>query len=279
VRVVWQILDTYSPMALRRVMMLVVKWLADVVMCTGHLVAKEHPGAVDFGDKLILFYPPVNLEHFTHSSDRRKCARRMLGLSQEVFVVGNVGNINPQKGHQTFIRAAAELKKKIPKVCFVILGALYENHRGYAEGLWRDAATLGLSKGTDLIVLDPGVDVAKLEQAFDIFWMTSEPRSEGIPTTVEEAMALGIPVIATKVGSISEIIQEGETGYVVEPYDIDGLVERTMRLHSDVILRRSMSGATRDFATQNFSVTSCAQSHHHAYKLALAYNTGQQNDV
>ncbi len=279
VRVVWQILDTYSPMALRRVMMPVVKWLADVVMCTGRLVAKGHPGAVGFGDQLVLFYPPVNLERFTQSSDRRKCARRTLGLPKEAFVVGNVGNVNLQKGHRTFIRAAAELKKRIPEVRFVILGALHENHREYAEGLWREAATLGLTKGTDLIALDPGVDVAELEPAFDIFWMTSEPRSEGIPTAVEEAMALGIPVIATEVGSISEITREGETGYVVEPYDIDGLVERTMRIYSDVILRRSMSGAARDFATQNFSVACCAQSHHHAYMLALAHNTRQQNNV
>ena len=279
VRVVWQILDTYSPRALRRAMMPVVKRLADVVMCTGYLVAQQHPGAVCFGDQLVLFYPPVNLERFTQSSDRRKCARRTLGLPQEAFVVGNVGNLNLQKGHQTFIRAAAELKKRIPEVRFVILGALNENHRKYAEGLWREAATLGLTKGADLIVLDPGVDVPELEPAFDIFWMTSAPRSEGIPTAVEEAMALGIPVIATEVGSISEIIREGETGYIVEPYDIDGLVERTMRLHSDVILRGSMSDATRDFATQNFGVACCAQSHHHAYKLALAHNTKHQNDV
>lgn len=279
VRVVWQILDTYSPMALRRVIMPIVKWLADVVMCTGYLVAKEHPGAVGFGERLVLFYPPVNLERFTQSPDRRKCARQVLEIPQEAFVIGNVGNLNLQKGHRTFIRAAAELKKKIPGVHFVILGALNENHRGYAEGLWREAATLGLTRGTDLIVLDPGAEVAELEPAFDIFWMTSEPNSEGIPTVAEEAMALGIPVIATEVGSITEITREGETGYVVEPYDIDGLVERTMRLYSDENLKWSMSDAAHDFATQNFSVACCAQSHLHAYELALACDTGKGSSI
>lgn len=279
VRVVWQILDTYSPMVLRRVVMPLVKWLADVVMCTGRLVAKEHPGAVGFGKRLVLFYPPVNLERFTPSPGRRKCARQVLGLPQKTFVIGNVGNVNLQKGHRTFIRAAAELKKKIPEASFVILGALNENHREYAEGLWREATTLGLTKGTDLIVLDPGSEVSKLEPAFDIFWMTSEPRSEGIPTVAEEAMTLGIPVVATQVGSISEITLEGETGYVVEPYDIDGLVERTMRLYSDGILKQSMSSAARDFATQNFSTECCARSHLHAYELALTCDTRQQNGI
>lgn len=275
VPVVWQILDTYSPMMLRRVVMPFVKWLAEVVMCTGHKVAEEHPGAIGFGDRLVLFYPPVNLGRFAQSPDRRKYARQALGLPQEAFVIGNVGNVNLQKGHRTFIRAAAEFKKRIPEARFVILGALNENHREYAEGLWREAATLGLTKGTDLIVLDPGTEVAKLEPAFDIFWMTSEPRSEGIPTVAEEAMSLGIPVIATQVGSIAEITIEGQTGYVVAPYDVDGLVERTMKLYSDKNLYQSMGSAAHDFAAQNFSMERCAQSHLHAYELALTTRTGK----
>lgn len=279
VRVVWQILDTYPPMALRRVVMPVVKWLADVVMCTGHQVAVEHPGAIGFGERLVVFYPPVDLLRFFNNSERRLRAREALGLSQDAFVVGTVGNVNPQKGHLTFIRAAARLKSLLPTARFVILGALYKNHREYAEGLWREAVTLGLTIGTDLIVLDPGANVAELEPAFDVFWMTSEPRSEGIPTAAEEAMTLGIPVVATQVGSIGEIVQEGRTGFVVPPHDIDGLVEQTMRLYSDDNLKRSMGSAARDFATHNFSVECCAQSHLCAYELAMAGHTKQHNRV
>lgn len=270
VSVVWQLLDTYSPMALRRAVMPLVRALADVVMCTGRLVAEEHAGAIGFGDRLVLFYPPVNLERFEQSAERRNYARQTLGFSEKSFVVGNVGNINLQKGHRTFIRAAARLKKKIPNARFVILGALHENHKEYAQGLWKEAMALGLTKGFDLIVRDPGTDVAEIEPAFDIFWMTSEPRSEGIPTVVEEAMALSMPVIATEVGSIGEITLDGKTGYVVAPYDIDGLVERTTQLYSDENLRRTMGSAARDFATQNLGVNHCAGLHLHAYELSLA---------
>jgi glycosyltransferase involved in cell wall biosynthesis len=277
VSVVWQILDTFSPMSLRRLVMPLVKWLADVVMCTGKQVAIEHPGAIDFGERLVLFYPPVDISKFINSPDRRLRARELLGVTKEAFIVGTVGNINPQKGHLTFIQAAARLKLIIPNVHFVILGALYDNHKEYAERLWREADVLGIKKGIDLSVLDPDVNVADLEPAFDVFWMTSAPRSEGIPTATEEAMALGIPVIATQVGSIGEIVSEGETGFVVPPFDITALAEKTEQLYSNEGMISSMNSASREFAVQNFSEECCAQSHKHAYELALLSNKKRQN--
>jgi glycosyltransferase involved in cell wall biosynthesis len=269
VPIVWQILDTFTPMMLRHAIMPMVKWLADVVMCTGRAVAEEHPGAMEFGSHLVLFYPPVNIDRFKYSPERNKRARETLGLSQDSFVVGNVGNINLQKGHRTFIRAAAKLIDTIPEAKFVILGAQHENHREYIEGLWREAVSLGLELGVNLIVLDPGVDVPELEPAFDVFWMTSEPRSEGIPTVSEEAMALEIPVLATRVGSIEEIVFEGKTGFVVDPYDIDALADSTVRLFADKNLLRSMGQEANRFAVENFSVENCARSHLRGYQLAL----------
>lgn len=274
VPVVWQILDTYSPMALRHLVMPVVSWLASVVMCTGLRVAEEHPWAIGFGERLVLFYPPVNLGRFTMSPLNRQHARNTLGLPQDAFVIGSVGNINPQKGHLTFIRAAASLKKKIQNARFVILGATYNNHRQYADMLWREASALGLSLGADLLVVEPGSNVAELESAFDVFWMTSEPRSEGIPTSVEEAMALGIPVVSTKVGSISEIVEEGRTGFVVDSYDIEGIAECTYRLYVDIECKQSMGRAASDYAKERFGVANCARSHLVAYNMAI----GGQDD-
>ena len=268
-KVVWQLLDTFSPTLLRRLLMPIVSRLSDVVMCTGRQVAEAHPGATALGNRLVLFYPPVDLDQFERSREQRKRARRKLDISADTFVVGNVGNINLQKGHRTFIRAAARLKKDVPDVRFIILGAQHDNHRAYVQSLLAEAASLGLETGADLIVLDPGTRVSELEPAFDIFWMTSEPNSEGVPTVVEEAMALSLPVVATRVGSIDEITLEGSTGFVVPPYDIEGLVERTTRLFSDSAVRSSMGRAGRDFATENFGTNHCAEKHLYAYKLAM----------
>ena len=267
--VVWQLIDTYAPMLLRRLIMPVVQSLASVVMSTGRRVAMQHPGAVGFGDRLVEFYPPVSLSQFSPDADRRSRARQEFGLSKETFVVGNVSNINPQKGHETFIRAAALLKRRLPDVRFVILGATSENHREFAEDLWRVAIDVGLKMGDDLIVRDPQTGVADLEPAFDVFWMTSEPRSEGIPTAIEEAMCLGIPVVSTDVGAISEILIDEDTGFVVAPRDVLAFVERTVQLYADMNLREAMSGAARQFALRNFGSDMCARTHRRAYDLAV----------
>jgi glycosyltransferase involved in cell wall biosynthesis len=269
VPVVWQILDTYTPMLLRWLIMPVFRTLADVIMCTGQQVAKEHPGATSFGKRLVLFYPPVDLAQFANSPERRKLARDRLGLTKDAFVVGNVSNITPSRGHRIFLRAAARIKGYVPKARFVLLGATHETHRAYTESLWKEAIRLGLTMGHDLIVKDPGARVAELAPAFDVFWTTSVPRSEGIPTAIEEAMALGIPVIATTVGSIPEIVLEGKTGFLVHPYDDAVLADHTIALYKDKALRKKMAKAAHDMAAQNFGAAKCARTQLYAYKLAL----------
>lgn len=267
--VVWQILDTYTPVYLRKLLMPVVTRLSTVIMCTGKKVAREHSEAIVSSEKLVLFYPPVDLVKFRMDKERRIKARATLGIAEDVFVVGNVGNINLQKGHGTFIRAAARLKKVIPSVKFVILGATHANHAEYAERLWKEASELGLEYNVDLIVKDPKDNVAELESAFDVFWMTSEPNSEGIPTSIEEAMSLGIPVVSTNVGSISEIVLQDTTGFVVEPYDIDGFVSATAKLHDNPGLKESLGNNAREFAGKHFDSMNCSDTHLHAYKMAL----------
>lgn len=274
--VVWQILDTFPPMALRNLIMPLVRGMADVVMCTGQRVAESHPGALAFGDRLVLFFPPVNTGKFVRSDATRTEARKRLGIKDDEFVVGNVGNINPQKGHRTFVQAAAAVKQAIPNARFVILGAAHDSHRRYADSVWAEAAALGLRKGNELIVRDPEADVACLMQAFDLFWMTSVPRSEGIPTAVEEAMALGLPVVATGVGSVAEIVQDDETGYVVEAGDVAAIADRTARLIGDDDLRNSMGRKAEQIARRCFGVETCVGKHCHAYELALANSVRRQ---
>ena len=266
---VWQILDTYTPMPLRWLMMPIIKILADAVMCTGYNVAKAHPGATGFGKRLIFFYPPVDLEQFTNSRERKMFARLKLGLSQDAFVVGNVGNITPSRGHMLFLQAAARLKDLVPGIRFVILGATHKSHQVYTNSLWQEASRLGLRIGENLIVQNPGTKVPELEPAFDIFWMTSVPRSEGIPTVIEEAMALGIPVVATRVGSIPEIVLDGKTGFLIKPFEANALIARTMTLYKDESLRENLAGAAHAMAVENFGVERCARTQFHAYDVVL----------
>ena len=275
VALVWQLLDTRAPKILAHAIMPLVTRLADVVMSTGSLVADLHPGATALAERLVTFMPPVDLEKFRANSSLRESARRELGLTHDDVVIGTVGNLNPQKGHSLFVRAALILRKSHPRARFVILGAGYEQHQTYLEVVLNEAAAGGLVIGVDLIVREPGPDVFRLAQAFDIFWMTSEPRSEGVPTALEEAMALGLPVLSTDVGGVREAIEDGVSGYVVPPGGADALARNTSVLLDDAHARRRMGELARRRAELLFGVDRCVANHVRAFELALQRRDGK----
>lgn len=149
------------------------------------------------------------------------------------------------------------------------------HHRAYADGLCREAASLGLVPGVDLVVRDPGDRVADLAPAFDLFWLTSEPRSEGLSTVVGEAMALEIPVVATDVGALRESVLDGQTGFVVPPRDAQAIVDASRRLLDDQSLRARMGRAGRERATECYAPGAGADLHRQAFEAAIQHGNAR----
>ena len=269
VPVIWQLLDTRPPMLLRRAMMPLVTRLAEVVMSTGRAVASVHPGAEALGDRLYVFFPPVDPEAFAVENVDQGAALAELGFVPEDLVMGTVGNLNPQKGHEYLIRAAAIARARQANVKLLIVGASHDSHRGYECGLHRLATELGLVVGRDVVLAGPRADVRPALAAMDVFVLTSVPRSEGAPTVVQEAMMMGLPVVATDVGAVAEVVEDGVTGYIVSPLDPQAIAKAALRLLRDAVLRESMGRAGRQRAVERYSVERCAQVHLQAYDHAL----------
>lgn len=276
--VVWQFIGTITPMAFRRAMMPLVRGLADVLMTTGMTIARDHPGATAFGPRLFPFFSPVDVDAYRPDPGRRASARAELGLGTDDVVIGNVGNLNPQKGHRTFVQAAARIRKTHPDVRFAILGARHDTHQEYEESLWEEAERLGLRLGEDLVVASPGSRVGELAPAFDVFWMTSVPRSEGVPTVVMEAAAMGLPVVATDVGGVREVVSEEETGFVVPPLEPDRLAAATRPILDDEPRRLAMSEAARRMAVERFRTEICVDTHVRAFEAAVAHRRARAGD-
>jgi glycosyltransferase involved in cell wall biosynthesis len=234
---------------------------------------------MSFGERLIFFFPVADTQQFVNNDQIRQRARERLGLASDVHVVGNVGNINPMKGHDTFIHAAAELRRQRKDTRFVLLGATSAGHLHYAQDLWRTATELGLEFGRDLVVVDPGTDVAMMAPSFDIFWLTSNPRSEGIPTVVGEAMALSLPVVASRVGSVDEAVLDQVTGALVAPRDPRALVNATLPYLDDRSLREAVGQAARTRAEDLYSPKACAERHERAFELATRHRRQRQADA
>lgn len=268
---VWQIIDTYTPAPVRRLYMPLVLRLADVVMTTGIKVADAHPGTRKLGDRWVNFYPCVDIDRFTPDPAVRAAAREELGLDPKDTVIGNVSAISAMKGPDTFIRAAAELRTTHPDVRFVILGSQHPGREEYYEGLWSLARECGLVLGQDLIVHNPGRRVHELAQALDVFWMTSEPRSEGLPTAIGEAKSLGIPVVTTDVGSCSECVTDGVSGYVVGPREPYAIAAATRRILDNPDMAASMGEGGRREAEQQYASERGAEQHRIAFERAIEH--------
>jgi glycosyltransferase involved in cell wall biosynthesis len=238
--VVWQILDTRAPRALRLAMMPVIDRLADVVMCTGAEVARQHPGAGSLGDRLILYVPPVDTSAFRPDSARRASARARLRVPHDARLVGTLGNVNPQKGHEHLVNAAAMLWREFSDLYVRILGASTPTHRPYHDRLALQAARLGLARDDRFSIVDPQEEASRLLPALDVFVLTSVRRSEGIPTVVVEAMACGLPIVTTRVGGVAEVVDDGVTGVIVPAGDDVAIVEAVGRLLRKGGLRQEM---------------------------------------
>ncbi len=151
----------------------------------------------------------VALEGFGANADARREVRAELGIPETAFVFGTVGRMSPEKDHALFIRAARPLLSEGTHA--VIVGDGSEASRV------RDEA-----RGSPFIHL-PGSrsDVARLLASFDAFVLSS--RSEGLPLALVEAMATGLPIVATDVGGVREVLDDA--GVVVPARDEQALAD------------------------------------------------------
>jgi glycosyltransferase involved in cell wall biosynthesis len=274
--IIWQLLDTRPPMFVRRLMMPLVVRLSDVVMSTGKAVARVHPGAEGFGDRLVPFFPPVDPDEFRVENADAGAARASFGFAPEDLVLVSVGNLNPQKGHEYLLQAVGLLRRHGNRAKALVVGASHETHVAYERELYALCRRLGLRVGNDVVFAGALDDVRQALAAGDIFVLSSVPRSEGIPTAAEEAMMMSRPVIATDVGGVSELVQDGVTGFVVRPLDPPALADAVHRT-GDSGSRAAMGARARARAVTLCSTRQCAQVHLEAYERALEHGTSRRN--
>lgn len=268
----WQILDSRTPPKLREYTMPVVTRLADSISVVGRELALANPGVVELGERCTIVYGPLDHSQFLRAHERRDAARAELGVPPGAFCVGAIGNRNPQKGHEWLIRAAAVAREQREDLVVRILGAASPGHEDYDRGLRAEAAALGLSPqdGTFTIV-DPRRRVPELIGAFDAFCMTSVPNSEGLPTVILEAMAAGLPVIATRVGAVEEVVEDGVTGRVVPPNDVGPMAERLLELAADPELRARWGAAGRVRGQRLYGLERLVDLYVEGYEQAVAH--------
>jgi glycosyltransferase involved in cell wall biosynthesis len=181
------------------------------------------------------------------------------------FTVGTIGTISRLKGTDVFLRAAALALQERPSLRFEHAGQPNLHHD---EGLDAEVASLlasdPLRSAVTMLGRQPGED---LLPSWDVFVLTS--RSEAFPLTVLEAMAAGVPVIATRVGGVPEQVQHLESGVLVAPDDPPALARWIVQMHDDPELRNRLGDEAVRRARTRFPLERQAQGLHGAYLMAL----------
>lgn len=217
-------------------------------------------GAGVRGDRVSIVNSSIDLKTFVTSDRHRAEARAELGIPPDARVIGNVAALAWHKGQTDLIAAMPGVTRAFPGAWCVIVGGGEER-----EALEKQAASLaGQAK---IVLTGMRKDVARLLNAFDVFCMPSH--YEGFCNSVLEALATGIPVVATRAGGLPEIVEDGANGLLVPPKDPDALAAAIMRLLSDGELARRLSEQGQRGAQARFGVDLMVEKTIALYREAL----------
>jgi glycosyltransferase involved in cell wall biosynthesis len=199
-----------------------------------------------FAAKVVTIYNGINAELFINSNFTREAARVRIGIpAKRVFVYGTVGRLVETKGQSILLQAFAQVSEECPHSLLVLAG------EGRLESELRGRAVeLGIQES--VIFLGQRNDISKVLQAYDVFVLPSV--AEGLPGALLEAMAAGLPVIASRVGGVPEILSTPELGTMVSPRSVDDLASAMIALYRASEEKRDEIGkALRERVLEKFS--------------------------
>lgn len=224
--------------------------LADHVITISDGAKARFDGPLTRDGKATTIYTGVDLEVFsaTHAADRS-----FPFDDRDGPVVAEVATIQPRKGQHHLVDAVARVADSLGDFELVFAGEAsdeaYKHGSDYAQSLRRRVERAGIDDRTTFLGWCD--DVPALLAAVDVFALPSY--NEGLPRSILEAFALGVPVVATDAGGTRELVAHGENGFVVPKGDVDGLADALKRLGTDPQLRDRMGRDARETVVERFS--------------------------
>ncbi|MCX6566681.1 MAG: glycosyltransferase family 4 protein [Candidatus Aminicenantes bacterium] len=194
-------------------------------------------------DRIEVIPSGIDLGPFAENSDK-DFLRREFGFSPDSFLVGIVAHLVDGKGHRTLIEAAKFLKSHLSKIKIIIIG-------GGALELELAEQARGLGVGDLVFFLGFRDDVPRLLASLDAFVLTSD--AEGLGTSIMDAMAARLPVVATRVGGLPEVVADGETGLLIPPGHPEELAKAIFGLYTDRALAERLGNRGFEVVRRKFS--------------------------
>lgn len=205
----------------------------------------------------------VDTRQFVTDPAARQALRKEWNLPDEAVVVGIVGHFGPEKGVDVALRAfqAARQRSPLRPLALVVVGD------GAAERAAELRALAALDPSASITFAGFRRDIVRCMQAFDI--LLHAPRQEAFGLVLIEAMAAGLPVIATRVGGIPDIVRHGLTGMLVPGEDVEAMSSCLAELADDPGLRSRLGGAGRQVAASEYDTSLYARRYARLYRALL----------
>ena len=216
-------------------------WLADRVITSGEAIRRLVMNAGASPERVVAIPAGVDLDGFPFGR-RSKAVADALGVSPPV--IGSVAMFRGSKGHAHLIEALAVVRRRYPGATLLLVGDGIR--RAWVEGLARDA---GLAEA--VVFTGFRSDVAALLGAMDCFALAST-RTEGVPQSLLQAFAAGVPVVASDIGGIAEVVADGATGVLVKATAVD-LAQGIERVLDDPDAAARRAIAARAMVEERFS--------------------------
>ena len=238
----------------------------DSIICVSKMVQNSFGKTLNANtlNKTVVINDSVSLNILEESSEIN--IRKLYNIPKEKFIVGNIANHTNAKDLDTLINVLAHLKHNLKRkdIVFIQIGEFSKN----TDNLKQFAIEKKVFK--EIVFMGKIKNASSLNSQFDCFLLTSQ--REGGPTSLLEAMLLGIPVVSTKVGVVLDIIIDGENGFKADIKDSKLLAEKTQKLLDNIELQRQFSEKGKTIIKEKFTAKYIAQKTLEEYQKVVANN-------
>lgn len=220
-------------------------------------------------NKMMTIYNGIDLNKYNRRYNRNDVLSK-LNIPENAFVIGMVGRITEQKSPQTFINIAEKISSLDENAYFILVGD------GELKKEIQERVEKKLIK--DKVVITGWTnEVAKYVSIFDIALLTS--KWEGFGLVLAEYMAMGKPIIASKVGGIPNVVQDGFNGKLIENNNVDDYVNHIVKLKNDIYLREKYIANGYEVVNNKFNIQRVVKEHQDLYLEIINQNDKENKTV
>jgi glycosyltransferase involved in cell wall biosynthesis len=215
--------------------------------------------------KVLSIATGVDLTRFDPTAYDRQKVRKEFGISDDQLFIGMIAMMRGMKGHTVLMQALPKITTAVPNARFIIVGGVMDDNP-MPQQLRDEVARMGLSDRVHFAGLRQ--DIPDILAALDLKVLPSVS-DEGVPQSLTQALAMGVPVVSTTVGAIGEVVEENVTGRQVEPHDVAGFANAVIAQLTDRVTAQRLAVAGQERVRKFYSVESMTRRTEALYQRLL----------